>query len=166
MERINLKKFFLENKSKEFVLERVFRSYELDLDNFRHEFGVDIFAKIKKTRDNIYELNLKSSFVLPLSCDNCLKDVDISFSKEYSLKLIVLNQNLIGHSISLSEEDFYTYYIDDESFDLIEIIRDTVMEAVPIKTVCSEDCKPFIKEDKQKDSRFDILKTLLIKEVN
>jgi uncharacterized protein len=79
------------------------------------------------------------TFALMLECSRCLTE----FRKEFTENLDVFF--LPGFSESkekgLSEDEVKTLFYGSTGIDLLPVIRDTILLAMPMKPLCSEDCK-------------------------
>ena len=111
-----------------------------------------------------YELDLKLNATVNANCSVCMKDFSFYVNVEEVFELLDKSLESYPKSHMLKEEEFYTYYIDQEEFDPSNIIVDVLMGAMPIRMLCSESCSLPTKVE-QKNKSFDILKELLTKEV-
>ena len=77
-----------------------------------------------------------------LTCSRCLKTfrlpLSIKIEEEFSR---VPAEHKSGKEIELKEEDFVYPIEKDNTIDLTEVIRQDLLLAIPIKTLCSPDCK-------------------------
>ncbi|MEA3360340.1 MAG: DUF177 domain-containing protein [Thermodesulfobacteriota bacterium] len=77
---------------------------------------------------------------LKLRCDRCLESYDEELSTKFRffLSLIPYEGNL---DIELSENDIDINFIDGKYLDSDQIIREQIVFNVPVKAICSTDCK-------------------------
>jgi len=79
------------------------------------------------------------TFVLMPECSRCLTE----FRKEFTENLDVFF--IPGFSESkekgLSEDEVKTLFYGSKGIDLLPVIRDTILLSMPMKPLCSEDCK-------------------------
>ncbi len=77
-----------------------------------------------------------------LECSRCLKTfklpLRVAIEEEFSRRPPEFKG---GGEIELKEEDFVYPIEKDKSFDLAEVIRLNLLLTIPIKTLCSPDCK-------------------------
>ena len=78
-----------------------------------------------------------------LECSRCLKKFNsrlaATIDEEYSKSMPP--DPKIGKVIELKEEDFVYPIEKDNTLDLDEMIRQNLLLSVPIKVLCSENCK-------------------------
>lgn len=79
---------------------------------------------------------------IELECSRCLKTfklpLSVTIEEEFSKHP---PENKSGGEIELKEEDFVYPIEKDNSIDLTEVIRQDLLLALPIKTLCSPDCQ-------------------------
>jgi len=93
--------------------------------------------------------NGKAKTEAELECSRCLKkykvplaiDIDEEFSKEPF-------EPKSGGAVDLKAEDFVYPIEKDNTIDLAEILRQDLLLAIPIKTLCSPDCRGISPERK------------------
>lgn len=77
-----------------------------------------------------------------LECSRCLKTFNLPLSveieEEFSKKV---PEHRGAEEIELKEEDFVYPIEKDNSIDLSEVIRQNLLLAMPMKTLCQPDCK-------------------------
>ena len=77
---------------------------------------------------------------LILRCDRCVESYTKSLSKDFKLYLSLLPYKG-GSDVSLSRDDLDLEFIDDNYLDVYRVIEEQLILAMPIKTICSNDCK-------------------------
>ncbi|MCL1935880.1 MAG: DUF177 domain-containing protein [Defluviitaleaceae bacterium] len=133
---------------------------------------LDIKGNISK-QDNIFFINVRVSSILSFLCDFCLKPLDfkVDFSiDEKFIKKIGEDKKKVDKEIS--ENDIL--WIDENSISITPLCIANILECVPMQTLCNKNCKGMCyicgtnlnddsctcKQEKNTDSRFDILKSL------
>ncbi|AEG45925.1 putative metal-binding protein, possibly nucleic-acid binding protein [Hydrogenobaculum sp. SN] len=110
-----------------------------------------------------YELSLKLEAKVRAFCSVCLKEFGFDIVLDEVFELLDKGLETYSKSHMLKEEEFYTYYIDQEEFDPSEVVLDALIGAIPIKFLCEESCSLPSKVE-QGNKSFAILKELLTKE--
>ncbi len=118
---------------------------------------VEVDLGFTNTGDGIWmQGRIKAS--VKVSCSRCLKD----YKETVTAK--IEEQLKKGAS---AEDDDVVFEIDETgSVELSEIIRQSLLLNIPIKTVCSKDCEGFLKDaakNKCPDTRFAKLKEIKFK---
>lgn len=116
---------------------------ERDLDFGKEDFHLldklDASIVAIKNRNNI-ELRINLDYTLELTCSRCLEGFKRSFTEEgvYYLKA---GEEPLEEEKFLLEEDIYTLYYAIPEIDTIPLIREMVILSLPMKPLCSPDCK-------------------------
>ena len=80
--------------------------------------------------DGIYLLEGKGETEVSISCDRCLKPVSVD---------IYFNLNERFKNSGVSDEEIQTF--SGDIIDLADIIRKSILLCIPMKILCSDDCK-------------------------
>ncbi len=91
-------------------------------------------------RSKLIILNLDIGFKLKLVCSRCLEEYTSQF-KENSTYIIRFGQEEIVPEKHLTDEDVVTVWTLEEEMDIKPFIRETMVLAIPMKPLCSSDCK-------------------------
>jgi uncharacterized protein len=114
---------------------------------FPHEngdFSLAATANISVSRRDSETVLLKGELEgrRSAACDRCGEQVTDSIHSEFVyLVTIRKEQALELGDIECSDEDTITLYLKEPEIDVDEILREQAYLAVPLKTLCSEDCK-------------------------
>ncbi len=147
-------------------------SFEEDIErNFWKEaLDEDVLDVVSHVKINIvpkgymrYELSMRLDAKIKARCSVCLKEFEFDVAIDEVFELLDKSLETYAKSHMLTEEDFYTYYINQEEFDPSEIVLDSLIGSIPIKLLCHESCSLPSKVE-QGSKSFAILKELLTKE--
>ncbi len=101
-------------------------------------------AKVDVSRRDSETVVLKGTFEGQYSteCDRCREQVttDLYCKFEY---LVTTRKEQVPElrDVECSEEDIITLYLDEPEIDVDEILREQAYLAMPLRILCSEDCK-------------------------
>ncbi len=104
------------------------------------EFGYTFLRE----NSNRFFLQGKMSGEMKLPCSRCLAECSRKFDDRFDLFLVPEappEQEVQGEEIMLAEEDLSTVFYRDDMFDLGELLREQIILSIPMKNLCSEDCK-------------------------
>ncbi|MDP4144708.1 MAG: DUF177 domain-containing protein [Bacillota bacterium] len=90
-----------------------------------------VFNGMLKSVGDIINLNGALEAKLKLACSRCLQKFDYSVDIEIHEKFTTNPEN----------RDDEVIFIDNEKLDITEIVENTIILSLPIKKLCSEDCK-------------------------
>src|SRR5688500_6135020 len=76
-----------------------------------------------------------------LERDRCLKPLQLSVSADFALEYITGADYESSSVAALSEVELSVSVFDGESIDVDEIVKEQILLAVPVRTLCREDCR-------------------------
>lgn len=121
---------------------------ELDLGEveFKYLSPISVKLEVTKTGETLLMKGSASTKVL-MECSRCLEE----FKKDLSADLELVFQRRAGPvgcenthregDVELSDEELKIVEYDAESIDLSDSVRESILLALPIKPLCSENCK-------------------------
>ena len=120
---------------------------ELDIEFEEFSPDNEIHVECRLLRDaDLIRINGKVSATAILECARCLETFSQTLEGDFSLvaRLMRRGETVPQYSEDDEEEDsdslVYIPYGED-SLDITEYVHDTSLLAIPLKPVCSEDCK-------------------------
>lgn len=87
-----------------------------------------------------YALNGEINGGLRLICDRCLEPYHRDIRSVFKVILALPLADSAKTDVELAEKDMEVGFISDDEIDLREIIREQVYLAIPMKSLCREDC--------------------------
>lgn len=94
----------------------------------------------KGTLDDI-RIAGKLSADLEILCARCLEPVQYPIQREYDLLYRPAGSDVGEKEVELQDKDAAISYYEDDSLELEDVLREQMLLEVPIKTVCTEECK-------------------------
>ncbi|MGV8057610.1 MAG: DUF177 domain-containing protein [Smithellaceae bacterium] len=100
---------------------------------------VEVTCQITKTSSTIF-IKGNISVLLGISCSRCLEDADLTAGGDFSYTLVPLPPET-REDLELQAQELEISYYQGDFIDLAPIICEQVILQIPIKPLCSEDCK-------------------------
>jgi uncharacterized protein len=100
---------------------------------------VDVACQITRTSSTIF-IKGNLSAILGIACSRCLEDVNLPVGGEFAYSLVPLTPET-REDLELQAEDLEISSYQGDFIDLAPIIYEQVILQIPIKPLCSEDCK-------------------------
>jgi uncharacterized protein len=111
-----------------------------DID--QHDFNlrkVDVQCRITKASSTIF-IQGNISVRLGFCCSRCLEDANLPVDGDFSYTLVPVKPEN-KEDVELQAEELEISYYQDDFIDLAPIICEQIILQIPIKPLCSEDCK-------------------------
>jgi uncharacterized protein len=101
---------------------------------------VEVKGGVRRTGD-VVVVNGHVETRAQVECDRCLKPVELPVSTDFALEYITEADYESSSVAALNEEELSVSVFDGESIDVDEIVKEQILLAVPVRTLCREDCK-------------------------
>jgi uncharacterized protein len=97
-------------------------------------------ARIDRDGDQV---RLKGSITAEaeVECDRCLKPIRIPVDAEFDVGYVPVTDYSADETPELHEEDLNVSVFDEEMIDIDDLAREQVLLAMPLRSLCREDCK-------------------------
>jgi uncharacterized protein len=159
-----------EDFSQKLNLEEAPKILKLQVEGATFEKPVKVELSVSKSQD---QLICRGKVITPvkLECSRCLSEYEESLSSDLDF---VVNLALTPEEINVDEDGYFIADPSSAFFDIDDLVREAIILALPLKPLCSEDCRglcPICGTDlnrsqcncvkKETDPRWDQLKGLL-----
>lgn len=126
-------------------VERVRRRYEAaDLvrpeDSYRIVSPVDLAFEAHKDGDR-YRLVGRFSATLELDCSRCAESYTVEVDAPFDLRYLPAAANTGEGEIEVQEDDLDAAFYRGDAIDLVQLVREQVYLILPMKPLCSADCR-------------------------
>lgn len=125
--------------------ERVLREYPAEAfagaaEDYRVAGPVRLQFDITRS-ENRYHLVGQLSAVLELSCSRCAETFPWPVAAEFDLQYLPQSANVGEGELEVAEEDLGVAFYEQETIDLGLLLREQFYLALPMKPLCSPECK-------------------------
>ena len=121
---------------------RTFQPEEVggETDTYRVVTPVELEFDIHKDKDR-FRLVGRVRTELELTCSRCVEPYRFPIDADFDHRYLPGSEASTEQDREVAEEDFETSYYADDQIDLGELMREQFYLALPMKPLCSEDCK-------------------------
>jgi len=109
--------------------------------NFIFVNGINIQIEIFKTGENIFIIKGLINTSLRMSCIRCLDDFDFSLGTEFQYNLCPSSKRELLPEMEINKRDLDLFYYQEDSIDILPLIREQVILNIPSYPLCRESCK-------------------------
>jgi uncharacterized protein len=127
--------------------EHVDQHYEASLfegvgdDAFRVVSPVALAFDIDAQEAGRYRVTGRVAVALELTCGRCLEPFTLPVTSEFDLRYVPRVENAGEGEREVDEDDLTTAFYSDNRIDVSELIVEQLHLALPMKPLCSDDCK-------------------------
>lgn len=123
-------------------IDQIYRAGELDLGKVRQTARLHVHAMAELADDGI-RIRGRLQTHLEGECDRCIAPVEIPISRDFDLIYRPVASIARDEEIEISGDDLDVGFYAGAGVELSDLVREQVILSVPMKLVCSADCKGF-----------------------
>jgi len=101
---------------------------------------LQVDVKVSKAADKFLVDGTLSGGV-KVRCDRCLEPFDLELKSEFNVYLVVNPSGPSEEEVELLDEDMEVEFLEGETIDLDDVVRQQIYLCVPMKCVCKSDCR-------------------------
>ena len=111
-----------------------------DSDEYAVAAPVHLVLDVHKDSD-IFRVRGRVQTTLALECGRCLEPLSVPVDNAFDLRYLPQPTGGTHAEHEIHEDDLTTSYYTDETLDLGELMHEQFQLALPMKPLCSEDCR-------------------------
>src|SRR5688572_13678988 len=110
-------------------------------EDFRVARPVELSMDVQKSGGDTYQVAGRARTSLELDCGRCLEPFFVPVDATFDLRYVPQAHNTGEDERQIQEEDLATAYHREGLLDVTELLREQFQLAVPMKPLCTEDCR-------------------------
>ena len=110
-------------------------------DEFDVVEPIRLELEVQKAGGDKFRLVGRARTVLEVQCSRCLEPYRIPIDSTFDLSYVPQSENAGPGEHEIQDDDLSTSYYRGETIDLGELLREQFYLVLPMKPLCSEDCK-------------------------
>jgi uncharacterized protein len=124
-------------------VERTFQpsAFEPQDDESRVAAPVELAIDIQKLGNDAFSVAGRVRTELEVECSRCLEPFRVPVDATFDLRYVPQAENTGEGEREVGDEDLATAFYREGLLDLIELIREQFVLALPMKPLCTEDCR-------------------------
>jgi DUF177 domain-containing protein len=123
--------------------ERTFQpaAFEPQDDEYRVAAPADVSLDVQKLSDGAFGVTGRVTTRLEVDCSRCVERFEVPVDATFDLRYVPHQQNTGEREREVGEDDLATAYYRDGMLDLIELLREQFVLALPMKPLCDAACR-------------------------
>ena len=115
-------------------------AFEPQDPEYRVVAPVELSMEIQRTGRDALGVTGQVVTRLELACSRCLEPFDVPVDSRFELRYVPLSENAGDEEREVGDDELTTAYYREGMLDLIELMREQFVLALPMKPLCSETC--------------------------
>ena len=108
---------------------------------YRVAAPVEFHMDVQKLGEEAFAVAGRAGTLLEVDCSRCLDPFQVPLDAEFDLRYVPQSQNQGEGEEEVGDEDLATAYYRDGMLDIIDLIREQFVLALPMKPLCSDSCR-------------------------
>ena len=124
-------------------VERTFQPASFDPQDEEYQVAapVELSMVVEKAGGDSYRAVGKAATTVEMTCSRCVEPFRVPVDVSFDLRYVPQQQNAGEGEQEIGEEDLATAYYREGLLDVVELLREQFQLALPMKPLCSADCK-------------------------
>lgn len=124
-------------------IERTFQPSAFDPqdDEYRVAAPVELEMDVQKVGEDAFAVSGRVRTRLEVNCSRCLEPFDVPVDAAFDLRYVPQAENAGEGEREVGEDDLTTAFYREGLLDVIELLREQFVLALPMKPLCSEECR-------------------------
>ncbi len=110
-------------------------------EEYRVAAPVELSMDVVKTGADAYKVSGRATTRLELTCSRCVEAFEMPVSADFDLRYVPVDAIAAEGEHEIADEDLVTAFYTDGSLDVIDLLREQFMLALPMKPLCSDACR-------------------------
>jgi uncharacterized protein len=110
-------------------------------DQYRVVAPVEVSLDVQKLGDEAFGVSGRAKTRLAMDCSRCLEPFEVPVDATFDLRYVPQAENTGEAEVEVAEDDLMTAYYREGMLDLIELLREQFVLALPMKPLCTPDCR-------------------------
>ena len=111
-------------------------------DDYRVATPVELSLDVEKAGLGLFLITGRAVTRLQLECGRCLEEIEVPVAARFELRYVPEEQGAASapeHEIK--DDDLTTAFYREDTLDVIEMLREQFLLALPMKPLCAESCR-------------------------
>jgi len=124
-------------------LERTFEPAAFDPQDIEYRVAapVELTVDVQKLGSDAFGVTGRVKARLEVVCSRCLEPFEVPLDTEFDLRYVPQAANAGEGEREIGEDDLATAFYREGMLDLIDLMREQFVLALPMKPLCAEDCR-------------------------
>jgi len=110
-------------------------------EDYRVVAPVEVSMDIEKADADAFLVTGHVAARLEMSCSRCVEPFEVPVDSTFELRYVPAEQNAGEGEHEIAEDDLTTAFYREGVLDVIELLREQFQLALPMKPLCTEDCR-------------------------
>ncbi len=116
-------------------------AFEPQDPDYRVAAPAELVLDVARLDGKAFGVSGRATTRLQVECSRCVEPIDVPVDAAFDLRYLPLSENAGEGELEVGEDDLTTAFHREGVVDLIELMREQFVLALPMKPLCEEACK-------------------------
>jgi uncharacterized protein len=123
--------------------ERTFQPSAFDPQDSEYRLAapVEVSLDVQKLGADVFGVSGRAATRLAVECSRCVEPLEVPIDVPFDLRYVPHSENTGEGEREVGEEDLATAFYREGMLDLIDLLREQFVLALPMKPLCTEACR-------------------------
>lgn len=109
--------------------------------DYRVAGPVELSLDVQKLNGDAFGVSGRATTRLAVECSRCVEPFEVPVDLSFNLRYVPQAENTGEGEREIEEDDLATAYYREGLLDLVDLLREQFVLALPMKPLCREDCR-------------------------
>jgi uncharacterized protein len=110
-------------------------------EEYRVAAPVHLSMDVEKAGGDAFRVTGRAATRLGLECSRCLEPIEVPVEANFELRYVPQVENAGEPEVEIGEDDLTTAFYREGALDVIDLLREQFMLALPMKPLCAQACR-------------------------
>jgi uncharacterized protein len=110
-------------------------------DDYRVAAPVELSMDVEKAGGDVFRVTGRATTRLELECSRCVEPFEIPVDAAFELRYVPAAENGGTGEREIGEDDLTTAFYREGALDIIDLLREQFQLALPMKPLCTDECR-------------------------
>jgi len=116
-------------------------AFEPQDEEYRVATLVELAIDVERAGGDAFRVTGRATATLMLQCGRCLDDFELPVDASFELRYVPAIETADEPEREIAEDDLTTAFYREGSLDVIDLLREQFVLALPMKPLCAEACR-------------------------
>jgi uncharacterized protein len=110
-------------------------------EDYRVAAPVELTMDVERAGGDAFRVTGRATTRLELECSRCVEPFEVPVDAAFELRYVPASENGGAGEREIAEDDLTTAFYRDGSLDIIDLLREQFQLALPMKPLCTDECR-------------------------
>jgi uncharacterized protein len=110
-------------------------------EDYRVAAPVELTMEVERAGGDAFRVTGQATTRLELECSRCVEPFEVPVDAAFELRYVPASENGGAGEREIADDDLTTAFYRDGALDIIDLLREQFQLALPMKPLCTDECR-------------------------